>query len=94
MDVNMAQVKQVVTVKLNQETKNKLKHLSKVKSRTTHWLMNKAINDYVEKEEIKERLRQETLSRWKEAEAGKVMSHDKVIEWLDSWGNSNEKGRP
>ena len=53
--------------------------------------MKKAIDDYVEKEDIKEKLRQETLSRWKEAEAGKVTPHDKVIDWLDSWGNDNEK---
>jgi predicted transcriptional regulator len=87
----MAQANKIVTVKLDPETKNKLQHLSKVKSRSTHWLMKKAIDDYVEKEDIKEKLRQETLSRWKEAEAGKVTPHDKVIDWLDSWGNDNEK---
>lgn len=90
----MVQANKLVTVKLDPETKNKLHFLSKVKSRSTHWLMKKAIDDYVEKEETKEKLRQETLSRWEEAEGGKVMSHDKVIEWLDSWGNDNEKDRP
>jgi predicted transcriptional regulator len=47
--------------------------------------------DIVRQKDIKEKLRQETLSRWKEAEAGKVTPHDKVIDWLDSWGNDNEK---
>jgi len=90
----MAQANKIVTVKLDPETKNKLQHLSKVKSRSTHWLMKKAIYDYVEKEETREKLRQETLARWQEAEAGKVTPHDKVIDWLDSWGKDNEKGRP
>ena len=44
----MAQANKIVTVKLDSETKNKLQHLSKVKSRSTHWLMKKAIDDYVE----------------------------------------------
>lgn len=90
----MAQANKIVTVKLDPKTKNKLQHLSKVKSRSTHWLMKKAIDDYVEKEETREKLRQESLFRWQEAEAGKVTSHDKVIDWLDSWGTGNEKGKP
>ena len=43
----MAQANKIVTVKLDPETKNKLQHLSKVKSRSTHWLMKKAIEDYM-----------------------------------------------
>ena len=52
----MAQANKIVTVKLDPETKNKLQHLSKVKSRSTHWLMKKAIDDYVEK--IRSQLKQ------------------------------------
>ncbi|PCJ25374.1 MAG: CopG family transcriptional regulator [Rickettsiales bacterium] len=76
----------ILTVKLEAETKSKLQHLGKVKSRSTHWLMKKAIDDYVEKEEKKEALRQETLARWEEAESGRVVGHDLVIQSLDSWG--------
>ena len=90
----MAQANKVVTVKLENDTKEKLQHLSKVKSRSTHWLMKKAIDDYVDKEEQRENLRQESLSRWEEAELGKVVDHNKVVDWLDSWGSDKEKERP
>lgn len=90
----MAQASKVVTVKLEPSTKDKLQHLSKVKSRSPHWLMKKAIDDYVAKEENTERLREDSLARWKEAEAGKVVDHDKVMQWLDSWGTEDEKDRP
>jgi len=90
----MAQANKIVTVKLEATTKEKLQHLSEVKSRSTHWLMKKAIDDYVEKEEGKDKLREESLARWKEAELGKVVNHDEVIQWLDSWSTEKDNGRP
>jgi predicted transcriptional regulator len=90
----MAQANKIIaTVKLEPLTKKKLTHLSKVKSRSTHWLMKKAIDDYVEKEERKEQLREESLARW-EAESGNVIKHEEVTQWLDSWGTKDEKKRP
>lgn len=83
-----------VTIKLDVDIKSKLQHLSKIKSRSPHWLMKKAIDIYVETEELKEALKQETLARWEEAELQKFVSHDKVINWLDSWGEKNSKERP
>ena len=90
----MVQENKIVTVKLEAGTKEKLQHLSKAKSRSTHWLMKKAIVDYVEKEEQNEKLRAETLERWKDAELNKTMEHNQVINWLDSWGTLNDKVRP
>lgn len=55
---------------------------------------NTSVAYYVEKEELKYKLRQESLGRWKEAEENKVVAHDKVIGWLDSWGKEDEKCRP
>jgi len=90
----MVKVNKIVTVKLEVDTNEKLQHLSKLKSRSPHWLMKKAIDDYVAKEEKIEKLKEETLVRWKEAECGKVISHDEVIEWLSNWGSDCKKNRP
>ena len=89
----MTQAHKIVTVKLEPSTKEKLVNLGKAKTRSTHWLMKKAINDYVEREENKERLKQESLSRWKEAELGQVVEHDEVVKWLDSWGTEGKQDR-
>lgn len=42
-------------------------------------------------QEERERLKQETQARWeKEAENGKVVSHQTMIAWLDTWGTDAE----
>lgn len=40
-----------VGVKLDDETRDRLKNLGEVKQRSVHWLMREAIQDYIEKEE-------------------------------------------
>ena len=40
-----------------------------------------------------EKLKQETLARWQEVEDGKVVSHQTVIKWLNTWGKK-ESDRP
>lgn len=80
-----------ISIKLKPEIKEKLLHLSKIKDRTPHWIMNKAITTYVEQENKNEQLRQETLERWKKVEQGKVVDHEKVSKWLDSWGTDKEE---
>jgi predicted transcriptional regulator len=80
-----------LSVKLKPEIKEKLMHLSKIKDRSPHWIMNRAITAYVEQEDRNEQLRQETLKRWKEVEQEEVVDHEKVSKWLDSWGTDNEE---
>jgi predicted transcriptional regulator len=80
-----------ISVRLKPEIKEKLLHLSKIKDRSPHWIMNKAITTYVEQENKNEQLRQETLERWKEVEQGQVVDHEKVSKWLDSWGTDSEE---
>jgi predicted transcriptional regulator len=81
-------------VKLAPEIKDRLDQLGKLKHRSAHWLMKEAIVRYLEQEEYSERLKQETLSRWQEAENGKIVSHSAVEKWLDSWGTDEEGDRP
>lgn len=83
-----------LTVKLEFESKERLTNLAKIKQRSTHWLMKKAISEYLTKEEAEEKLKLETICRWKEVEEGKFTSHSKVSEWLDTWGEPNEKEHP
>jgi len=45
-------------------------------------------------EEHNEQLNQETLARWQETEQGKVVNHQTVSKWLDTWGADDESDRP
>lgn len=84
-----------MTVKLELSLRNRLKNLSDLKQRTIHWLMKKAIIEYIEHEEQTEKLKQETLDRWKqEAECNKLINNEDVMTWLDAWGTDHETGRP
>lgn len=86
-----AENQKTVSIKLDSDIKAKLVKLGKIKDRSPHWLMNRAINNYIEQEEEKENLRQQTLSRWEEVQKGHIVEHDKVMKWLDSWGTEQEE---
>lgn len=87
---------QIITkvVKLEINIKDRLERLGESKDRSPHWLMKEAILRYIEEEEANEQLKQETLSRWQEAENGKVVNHQAVIDWLNTWGTDEECERP
>lgn len=84
-----------VGVKLDHELKGRLKKLGAAKHRSPHWIMKEAIREYVEREEASEKLRQETIERWKAYQKdGKQVSNEAMIAWLDTWGTDKEAGRP
>lgn len=81
-------------VKLDSEIRDRLERLGEVKHRSVHWLMKEAITRYLEQEEYSEQLNRETLARWQEAEQGKVVNHQAMSKWLDTWGTNEESDRP
>ena len=56
--------------------------------------MKEVIIRYLEQEEYREGLNRETLTRWQEAEHGKVVSHQSVSNWLDTWGMAGDDRPP
>jgi predicted transcriptional regulator len=84
-----------IAVKLDPETKERLKRLAEAKKRSPHWLMKEALREYVEKEERAEKLRQETIERWDAYKtSGEHVSNEAVMAWLDTWGREDEAERP
>ena len=64
-------------IKIDAETKERLKHLGKVKNRTPHWLMKQAIFEFLEREESYEREKADDLVRWQQfVETGRYVSQD------------------
>ena len=57
---------QPVAVKLDPETRTRLKSLAAVRDRSAHWLMREAIAQYVEREEQRESFRQDALRAWED----------------------------
>ncbi len=84
-----------VGVKLDNDLRERLKKLGTTKHRSPHWIMREAIREYVEREEVAEKLRQDTIERWKTYQKdGKQISNEAMIAWLDTWGSDKETGRP
>ena len=71
-------------VKLDAETRIRLKKLGEVKNRSPHWLMKEAIRRYLEVEERYEQEKAEDLARYQEyLDTGTHITHTDMMAWLD-----------
>jgi predicted transcriptional regulator len=83
------------SLKLDDELKGRVQHLAEVRRRSSHWIMREAIAQYVEREEKREALRQETLDAWDEFQAtGLHAPAEEVEKWLSTWGTDDELPAP
>ena len=82
-------------VRLDNELESRLSALSERTHRSKSYHAKEALKRYIEEEEAREQINQETLSRWETyKENGQVVSNDVVMDWLDSWGSEQEKPCP
>lgn len=83
------------SVKINDELKSRIQQLADTRHRSAHWIMCKAIRDYVDREEAKESFKQEALESWTAyQETGQHLSGQEAREWLTSWGTDRETELP
>ena len=82
-------------VKLDDHTCERLKALGERRRRSPHWLMREAIQQFLDREEEAERIRQDTLERLARYEtAGETIDHAEVESWLETWGTDRESKWP
>jgi len=71
-------------IKLDANTRDRLKALAQRKDRATHWVIRKAIDEYLAREERAEAERAEDDERWNRYLAtGEAIPNERVIAWLD-----------
>ena len=84
-----------VSVKLDAEIRARIDNLAQVRQRTAHWLMREAIQQYIEREEKREAMRQDVIKAWNEfQETGLHVPEEEVDTWLASWGTESELPTP
>lgn len=84
-----------IAIKIDEDTRERIKRLAEARQRSSHWMMLEAIRQYVEREEKREAFRQDGINAWKEyQETGLHVTGDEVIAWLDTWGEENEQAAP
>lgn len=79
-----AQQKQITQgVKISGETRDRLKALGQHKDRSTHWMMSKAVEQYLEREERYEHEKHEDMQRWENyALSGEHIPQPEMDTWL------------
>ena len=71
-------------IKLDEETRARLKNLGKKTERSPHWLMKKAIHEYLDREEKYVEQREEDRQRWERyVQTGAFINNDSMMSWLD-----------
>lgn len=82
---------ETLSIRIDAATKKRLDALSKRSKRSKSFLAAEAITAYVESEEWQLGEMQAAIS---ELDAGKAVSHEKVSNWLKTWGKTGEKKAP
>ncbi len=71
-------------IKLDDQTRERLRALGELRDRSPHWLMKTAILEYLDREEAYEREKREDLERWERYQlTGEAVAHEAVQEWLE-----------
>lgn len=62
--------------------------------RSKGWVINDALREYLEREELRVRRLDETRDALSDLETGALIEGDEVLAWLDSWGTAGEREPP
>jgi predicted transcriptional regulator len=72
-----------VAIKIDEDTRNRVKRLAEARQRSSHWMMLEAIRQYVEREEKREAYRQDGINAWNEYQkTGLHLSLEEADAWL------------
>jgi predicted transcriptional regulator len=82
-------------VRLDEELEKRLADLAERHHRSKSYLAKEALKRYIEEEESKDRAHSETVARWEKYQLdGEHVGEETMKEWLESWGEENEKPCP
>ena len=71
------------SLKLDVELKERVRRLAAARRRTAHWILREAVEQYVGREEKRERFRAEALAAWNEYQAtGQHATAEEADAWL------------
>ncbi|WP_343292308.1 CopG family ribbon-helix-helix protein [Vandammella animalimorsus] len=83
------------SLKIDDTLKSRVQRLASQRRRSPRWIMLEAIEQYVEREEARERFQQEALASWEAyQETGRHLRGQQVRAWLRTWGSDDEQAMP
>jgi predicted transcriptional regulator len=71
------------SLKLDTATKARVNHIAAARRRSPHWIMREAVEQYLEREEKRELLRQDALAAWADYQTtGLHVTAEEADAWL------------
>lgn len=80
--------------RLDDDLQEKLDSTATRLKRSRGWIINDALRQYIEREERKQRMMEETEEAIADIDAGRVVSGEDVMKWLETWGTATETKAP
>lgn len=84
----------VTTVRLQAEVEQNLEAIASRLHRSKGWVINRALSEYIEKQQLEQERWLQTLEAMESAAQGKVVDASEVHSWLNSWGTEKEQEAP
>lgn len=78
-----------VAVKLDDDSRARIKKLADARQRSPHWMMREAITQYIDREEKRESFRQDAIAAW---DAYQTTGQHVTFEAVDAWLGKLEAG--
>lgn len=83
-----------ITLRLDDETHQRLSSLAETTDRSKTYLTTQALETYLANQEWQIQAIQEAVNKADTAKADDFVDHDKVVNWLDTWGTEDESKAP
>ncbi len=84
----------VTTVRLQADIEKDLEAIAGRLQRSKGWVINQALSEYIEKQQLEQERWTQTLAAMESAAQGKVVDASEVHRWLNGWGTENEQDAP
>lgn len=83
------------SIKLDDDLKARIQRLAEAKDRTSHWIMREAIEEYVDRQEKREKFMRDAQESWEEYQrTGRHLTWDEVSGWLKKVGTDEQTEFP
>lgn len=84
-----------VGIKLDDETRQRLKAVADQLDRTPHWAIKAALAEWLERQESALKERHEDDARWaRYQESGQAIPQERVMQWLDALAAGRSEACP
>lgn len=80
--------------RLDDDLEEKLETTATRLRRSKGWIINDALRHYIAREELRIKMLEETEEAIADIEAGRVVSGEEVMKWLETWGTTTEGKAP